>query len=78
MPPLYKVSGIKLAVYTKNQLQVVPNDETAPNAKQYIRGEPKQFIIEKILKKKKMYGKIVKVIHYLIIFKYILNINDIK
>jgi hypothetical protein len=53
MPPLYKVSGITKAVYTKNQLQLISNDEQL-SSKQYIRGKPKVFKVEKILKKKKV------------------------
>jgi hypothetical protein len=52
MPPLYRVSGITKAVYTKNQLQLISSDEKLPS-KKYIRGKPKVFKVEKILKKKK-------------------------
>ncbi len=53
MPPLYRVSVITKAVFTKNQLQLISNKEELPG-KQFIRGKPKVFRVEKILKKKKV------------------------
>ena len=43
--------------YTKNQLQVVGKNEKLPDPKM-IRGKPTQFIVEKILGKKKLKNKI--------------------
>lgn len=54
-PPLYQVDNGKVA-YTKNQLQVVPENEKLP-PKKVIRGKPDMFKVEKILDKKKMKGR---------------------
>jgi hypothetical protein len=56
MPPLYRVSGITRAVYTKNQLQLIPENESLPEPDKFIRGKPKVFKVEKILKSKKVKG----------------------
>lgn len=60
-PPIYLVNKENgeidnSAGYTKNQLQVVTDDEEAPDMK-VIRGKPKTFIIQKIVSKKKEKGK---------------------
>ena len=63
-PPLYQLNDKndidkidQSVAYTKNQLQVVPEDEEAPDPI-VIRGEPKTFVVQKILDKKKVNGKI--------------------
>ena len=52
-PPLYKISGIHNATYTKNQLQIVPENEKLPSQK-----HQKVFIVEKIIGKRKNKNKI--------------------
>ena len=56
-PPMYLLNGDPQTPYTKNQLQVVPEDEEAPPSS-VIRGQPTTFVVQKILDKKKMKGKI--------------------
>jgi hypothetical protein len=62
MPPLYLLDGkegqykVEGVAYTKNQLQVIPNNEIPPPLS-IIRGKPKQWTIKKILAKKKENGK---------------------
>ena len=53
-PPLYQISGkTNLGVaYTRNQIQVVPLNEQPPPSS-VIRGEPTQYIVQRILEKKK-------------------------
>ena len=51
-PPLYQIDGKNSPAYTKNQLQVVSQDEKAP-PKRVIQGQPKSFVIEEILEKDK-------------------------
>ena len=69
-PPIYLVSGqhgklkIARASYTRNMLQVVPEDENPPPAT-VIRGQPKNYIAEKILKSRKRKG----VLQYLVKWK---------
>lgn len=46
--PLYIVSGINGVAYTRNQLQVIPEDERAPPGKVVIRGKPEAYIVDKI------------------------------
>ena len=57
MPPLYKVSGITKAVYTKNQLQLILPNEQLPNTN-IIRKNQNIFKVEKILERKKVGNKI--------------------
>lgn len=52
-PPMYKVSGVDNALYTKNQLQVVAENEEAPSTKYQ-----KKFVAEKILDKKKVSNRV--------------------
>ena len=56
-PPLYTVSGIGNALYTREQLQVIDKDETAPN-----EGARRKWTVEKILKKQTKNG----LVHYLV------------
>jgi hypothetical protein len=56
MPPLYLVSGKPNVKYTKNQLQIINNNEEYP-LPSVIRGKPKTYVIEKILNKKKIKNK---------------------
>jgi hypothetical protein len=56
MPPLYLVSGKPNVKYTKNQLQVIKDNEHYPPST-VIRGNPSTYVIEKILQKKKIKGK---------------------
>jgi hypothetical protein len=63
-PPIYLLNDIKninkidnSVGYTKEQLQVIPKDEEAPNPK-VIRGKQTTYVIKKILDKKKVKGKI--------------------
>lgn len=62
-PPLYLLEGnvgdrkITPIAYTKNQLNVVGKNEKLPDVK-LIRKEPKQWIVEKIVGKKKLKNKI--------------------
>jgi len=58
MPPLYLVSGISKATYTRNQIQLVNPNEKYPDAKKFIRGKPKVFKVEEIIKRKKIGNKI--------------------
>ena len=57
-PPMYLLDGkigkrnVEPVSYTKNQLQVVHNNEQPPLSK-VLRGNPKNFIVEKIVGKKK-------------------------
>ena len=54
-PPMYMVSGpygklqVGRASYTRNNLQIVPENENSPPST-VIRGQPERFIPEKILK----------------------------
>jgi hypothetical protein len=52
-PPLYVVSGINNAAYTRNQIQVIPEKEKLPK-----ESVQKKYVIEKILERKKIKGKI--------------------
>ena len=62
-PPLYKVSGIGNALYTREQLQVYDKDEIKPKSKKKKEDKegllPDKYIVEKIVKrtKKKKNGK---------------------
>jgi hypothetical protein len=62
-PPLYLLDGnvgdrhIHPVAYTKNQLQLVGQNEKLPDPK-VIRGKPKQWIAEEIVGKKKIKNKI--------------------
>jgi hypothetical protein len=62
-PPTYLVDGdvgpnkIRPVAYTKNQLQVVPEDEQYPDTK-VIRGKPTTYVVEKILDKRKHKNRI--------------------
>lgn len=62
-PPLYILNDVNNpskaehgVSYTRNQLQIVPKDEQAPDTS-VIRGKPTTYIIEKILNKKKIKNK---------------------
>lgn len=55
-PPMYLISG-KTAVYTKNELQVVPENENPPPPS-IIRGNPEHYIAEKIIKRRTRKGKV--------------------
>jgi len=57
-PVLYMVDNNKRVAYTKNQLQVVPENEKDPMGEVVIRGKPKSYIPEKILGEKKIKGKL--------------------
>ena len=59
-PPLYKVSGINNALYTRNQLQVVDDKKKLPSDKYQ-----EKFVIDKIVDKK----KIKNLIHYKVHWK---------
>ena len=59
-PPLYTVSGIGNALYTREQLQVIDEDETAPN-----ESARRKWTVEKILKKQSKNG----LVHYLVKWK---------
>jgi hypothetical protein len=56
-PPMYMLNGGEPIAYTRNQLQVVHEDEEPPDTN-VIRGNPEHYIVEKILEKKKVKGKI--------------------
>jgi len=62
-PPLYLLDGdvgkrkVEPVAYTKNQLQVIPENEQYPT-KEVIRGKPSKYVVDKILGKKKIKGKI--------------------
>lgn len=63
-PPMYHLNDPKhelgvdtTARYTKKQLQVVPENEQKP-PKTVIRGKPTQYVVEKIIGKKKVKGRI--------------------
>jgi len=66
-PPMYLLDGdvgdmkITPVAYTKAQLQLIDKSEKMPNVK-VIRGKPKQWIVERIVDKKKIKNKI----HYLV------------
>jgi Chromo (CHRromatin Organisation MOdifier) domain len=55
-PPMYLISG-KTATYTKNELQVVPDNENPPPPS-IIRGKPEHYIAEKIIKRRTRKGKV--------------------
>jgi hypothetical protein len=63
MPPAYLLdgkdtkSGLEAVGYTKNQLQVIDKKEVYPD-KKVIRGKPKTYIIEEIIGKTRIKGKI--------------------
>ena len=69
-PPIYLVSGphgklkVARASYTRNMLQVVPEDEN-PSSASVIRGQPKNYVPEKILKSRVCKG----VLQYLVKWK---------
>jgi hypothetical protein len=56
-PPYYTVSGIGNALYTREQLQLIDEDETAPN-----ESARRKWTVEKILKKQNKDG----LVHYLV------------
>ena len=62
-PPIYLVNGphgklgISRAAYTRNNLQIVPENENPPPAS-VIRGKPERYIPEKILKSRRQKNKI--------------------
>ena len=62
-PPIYLVNGphgkleISRAAYTRNNLQIVPENENPPPAT-VIRGKPERYIPEKILKSRRQKNKI--------------------
>jgi hypothetical protein len=63
-PPMYQLNDEKdvnkidtTAAYTKGQLQVVNENEEAPNPK-VIRGKPTTYIVQRLVDKKKMKNKI--------------------
>lgn len=67
MPPMYllngKDGGLESVGYTKNQLQVVPDNEEYPSGKLISNiKKVKKFVVEKILDSKKINGKK----HYLV------------
>jgi len=69
-PPLYLLDGshgsekVEDIGYTRNQLQVVGADEEPPEPAKFIRGNPKHYIIDKILDKKKTKGKNMYLVHW--------------
>lgn len=64
LPPQYLLEGntgkrkVEPVAYTKNQLQLIKPNEVYPEGDKVIRGTPKTYIIENILQKKKVKGKI--------------------
>jgi hypothetical protein len=58
-PPMYMVSGINNAAYTKNQLQVVSENERPPPVEAV-----KKFVIDKIVGKRILKGKPQYLIHW--------------
>ena len=62
-PPMYLVNGphgrlgVSRCAYTRKQLQVVPQNENPP-PDSVIRGTPKKYIPEKILKQRTRNGKL--------------------
>jgi hypothetical protein len=62
-PPMYLVNGphgklkVSRCAYTKKQLQVIPNQENPP-PDSVIRGTPKRYIPEKILKQRTQKGQL--------------------
>ena len=62
-PPTYLLDGpvgehkITPVGYTKNQLQVIPEKEIAPQ-KKVIRGTPSTYVVEEIMERKKEKGRI--------------------
>lgn len=62
-PPTYLLDGpegtdkVTNVAYTKNQLQVIPTEEKLPHPS-VIRGKATHYIVEKIIGKKKVKGKI--------------------
>lgn len=52
-PPLYTVSGIGNALYTREQLQLIDAQETAPN-----ETAQRKWIVEKIIKRVKKNGRV--------------------
>jgi hypothetical protein len=63
-PPMYQLNDEKdvnkidtTAAYTKGQLQVVNDDEEAPDPK-VIRGKPSTYIVQKLVDKKKENNKV--------------------
>ena len=63
MPPLYLLNGnvsnqkIEPIGYTKNQLQLIPDNEEYPKGEEVIRGDPKTYVVQKITDKKKERGR---------------------
>ena len=70
-PPMYLVNGphgklgVSRCAYTRKQLQVVPKNENPP-PDSVIRGKPKKYIPEKILKQRTQKGEL----QYLIKWKH--------
>lgn len=66
-PPLYLLDGdvgkrkVEPIAYTKQQLQIVPKNEIAPDGDKVIHGKPKTYIVLELLDKKKIKGAV----HYL-------------
>ena len=64
LPPQYLLDGdvgkrkVEPVAYTKNHLQVIKPNEVYPEGEKVIRGSPKTYIIDKIIQKKKIKGKI--------------------
>ncbi len=63
MPPLYLLdsnhkSGFEAVTYTRNQLQMINKDEQYPEGEKVIRGKPETYIIEEIVGKTRVKGKI--------------------
>ena len=64
-PPLYILDGDKTVAYTKNQLQVIPKRENKPPSSIIQKNQQNKYIIEEIVGKKKIKGKI----YYLVKWK---------
>lgn len=56
LPPMYMVSGVNNASYTKNQLQVVDKDEKDPDPS-VLRKKPSTYVMKKIIDVKVIKGK---------------------
>ena len=62
-PPMYLLDGeigkrkVEPVAYTKNELQIIPENEESPKGEQVIRGKPKQFVINNIVDDKKIKNK---------------------
>lgn len=72
LPPMYLVSGIHDASYTKNQLQIVDDNEEELDPKKFFKSDQTTYVAKKIHGKKKTKGKT----FYLVQFKGFPNKKD--